>query len=136
MKKQDSGFGIQDSENPSPVTRHPLAPALILAAALALAGCDYLPFGYTPIKDIIAAPASFEGKEVKIKGKVKNAVQLPGLKAYTLEDETGRMTITVVTEGQLPAANAEVALKGTVKSTMIVGGATLGLRIEEMKRLR
>jgi RecJ-like exonuclease len=104
--------------------------------AITMAGCDYSPFGYTPIKDIIAAPASFEGKEVKIKGKVKNAVQLPGLKAYTLEDETGRMTITVVTEGQLPTANAEVALKGTVKTTLIVGGATLGLRIEEMKRLR
>lgn len=119
-----------------PVTGHWSGFIVMALVAITMAGCDYLPFGYTPIKDIIAAPASFEGKEVKIKGKVKNAVQLPGLKAYTLEDETGRMTITVVTEGQLPAANAEVALKGTVKTTLIVGGATLGLRIEEMKRLR
>lgn len=118
------------------VTSHWSRLIVMALVAITMAGCDYSPFGYTPIKDIIAAPASFEGKEVKIKGKVKNAVQLPGLKAYTLEDETGRMTITVVTEGQLPAANAEVALKGTVKTTMIVGGATLGLRIEEMKRLR
>ena len=40
-------------------------------ATVMLAGCDYLPFGYTPIKDIVAAPANFDGKEVKLKGKVK-----------------------------------------------------------------
>jgi hypothetical protein len=108
---------------------------IALFAAVALAGCDYLPFGYTPIKEIVAAPGNFESKEVKIKGKVTEAIKLPILgQAFILRDEGGE--ITVITNGTLPSANAEVALTGTVKSTAIVGGQSLGLRVEETKRLR
>ena len=106
-----------------------------LLAALALAGCDYLPFGYTPIKDIVAAPATFEGKEVKLKGTVRDAVKLPILgQVFTLHDEGGEIAVT--TRGALPAAGAEVAVKGTVKSAVIIGGQSLGLRVEESQRLR
>lgn len=101
--------------------------------ALALAGCDYLPFGYTPVKDIAAAPANFEGREVRLKGKAGNIVKLMGLQAFTLQDGTGE--ITVMTQGELPKAGATVALKGTVKSAVIIGGQSLGLRVEETKRL-
>ena len=111
------------------------AAALAMAGILVLAGCDYLPFGYTPIKDIVAAPANFEGTEVKLKGKVREAIKLPILgQVFTLHDEGGEIAVT--THGALPAANAEVALKGTVKSAVIIGGHTLGLRVEETKRLR
>ena len=109
--------------------------ALSVGCAVALAGCDYLPFGYTPIKDIVAAPASFEGKEVKLKGKVRDAIKLPILgQVFTLHDEGGEIAVT--THGALPAADAEVALKGTVKSAVIIGGQSLGLRVEESRRLR
>ncbi len=106
-----------------------------MAAVIVLAGCDYLPFGYTPIRDIIAAPANFEGKEVKVKGRVKDAIKLPILgKAFTLQEDGAE--ITVMTEGTLPSMNAEVALKGTVRSAVIIGGQSLGLRVEEIRRLR
>ena len=105
-----------------------------MVLTVAMGGCDYLPFGYTPIKDIKAAPAQFEGKEVKIKGRVKSIVKLLGVKAFSLQDETA--DILVVTEGELPAENAEVALKGVVRSAVIVGGASLGLKVDETKRLR
>ncbi|MBI4205846.1 MAG: hypothetical protein HY527_12545 [Betaproteobacteria bacterium] len=108
---------------------------VVAFAALVLAGCEYLPFGYTPIKDIVAAPGSFESREVKIKGKVTEAIKLPILgQAFILRDESGE--ITVITQSTLPSANAEVALTGTVRSTAIVGGQSLGLRVEETKRLR
>jgi len=109
--------------------------SIALLAAIALAGCDYLPFGYTPIKDILAAPASFEGKEVKLKGKVKDIIKLPilNVKMYTLQDETGEIGITTL--GELPAADGTVALKGTVKSAVIVSGQSLGAHVEETKRL-
>lgn len=108
---------------------------IALIAALLLAGCDYLPFGYTPIKDIVAAPGKFESQEVKVKGKVTEAIKLPILgQAFILRDEGGE--ITVITRGTLPSADAEVALTGIVKSTAIVGGQSLGLRVEETKRLR
>jgi hypothetical protein len=102
-------------------------------AVLLLAGCDYLPFGHTQVKDITAAPANFEGREVRLKGKVVSIVKLMGLKAYTLQDATGE--ISVLTEGELPHSGATVALRGTVKSAVIIGGQSLGLRVEESRRL-
>jgi len=108
--------------------------ATVLAMTLPLGGCDYLPFGYTPIREITTAPGQFEGKEVKLKGQARGTLSLLGLRAYTLSDETGE--IPVVTPGSLPAENAEVAIKGIVKSAVIVGGSSLGLRVEESKRLR
>ena len=115
----------------SRVTSH----AFIMVLALSLAGCDYLPFGYTPIKDIIAAPANFEGREVKIKGTVKDVMKLPILgQAFVLQEEGA--DVSVMTQGTLPKMNSEVALKGTVKSAAIIGGQSLGLRVEETKRLR
>ena len=107
-----------------------LATVLVLAAG----GCDYLPFGYTPIREITAAPAQFEGKEVKIKGRARSIVKLLGVRAFSLQDETG--DITVVTDVELPAENAEVALKGVVRSAVIVGGVSLGLKVDETERLR
>lgn len=108
--------------------------SLLLACAAALGGCDYLPFGYTPIREVTAAPGQFEGKEVKLKGRATGTLKLLGLKAYTLRDDTGE--IAVVTPGDLPAENTEVVIKGIAKSAVIVGGASLGLRVEETKRLR
>jgi hypothetical protein len=107
---------------------------VMFLAAVTLSGCDYLPFGYTPIREITAAPGQFEGREVRLKGKATGTLKLFGLKAYNLRDETGE--IAVVTPGDLPAENSEVVIKGIVKSAVIVGGSSLGLRVEESKRLR
>ncbi len=115
----------------SPIMRR-AATALALVAALALVGCDY--FGFTPIKEIVATPGQFDGKEVKIKGKVESPVQVLGLKTFTVKDEGGDITVT--TDGTLPSAGAEVAVKGTVKSAVIVNGKAAGLRVEETQRLR
>lgn len=109
--------------------------AVSAAAAILLAGCDYLPFGYTPIREIAAAPGKFEGREVKVKGKVVDAIKLPILgQSFVVRDETGEVTVT--TNGTLPAPSTEVALTGIVKSAAIIGGQSIGLRIEETKRLR
>ena len=107
---------------------------LIVAAFVAatVAGCNY--FGFTSIKDIVAAPGPFEGKEVKIKGKAANPVQLLGVRTFSIKDEGGE--ITVSTSGSLPAEGADVAVKGTVKSAIIVGGKAAGLHVTETERLK
>jgi hypothetical protein len=110
-----------------------LGTAMMVAAVLMLPGCDYMPFGYTPIRDIVTAPAQFEGKEVKLKGRVKSTVKLLGVQVYKLQDETGEITVST---NALPAENSEVAVKGIVKSAVIVGGEALGLRLDETQRLR
>jgi hypothetical protein len=111
-----------------------LGGTLAVACALALAGCDYLPFGYTSVKEITAAPARFEGEVVKIKGHAEGATSVMGFRAFLLRDDTGE--IVVVTTGELPASGESVALKGTVRSAVIIGGSSVGLRVEETKRLR
>lgn len=105
----------------------------ILAGLLLLSGCDYLPFGLTPIKKIVSAPAQFEGKEVRVKGKVKDITKIPlvDLKMYVLDDGSGE--VTVVAES-LPAVNENVTVKGVVESMAIMGGESIGLRIKETKR--
>jgi len=122
------------AHHPLPITHHGFFFALVLAASLLLSGCDYLPFGYTPIKEIVATPGPFEGKEVRIKGKARNPIQLLDLRTFIVQDETGEIAVT--TAGSLPAAGADVAVKGLVKSAIIVSGKSIGLRVEETQRLR
>jgi hypothetical protein len=118
------------SSHRSLVTSHTLLAALALASVLA--GCA---LGYTRVREIMAAPDGFVGKEVRLQGTVGKAIDPPRPQAYMLRDETGE--IMVVTQGQLPAQDSEVALRGIVKSTVVRGTRwTLDLRVEETERLR
>jgi hypothetical protein len=107
---------------------------LVLCLMVLLDGCDWLPFGYTTIKEITAAPENFESKEVKIRGKVSSVIKLPlfDVKAYRLRDDTGE--INVGTLGDVPAVNDQLTLRGTVKSTAMFNGHSLDLRVEEIRR--
>lgn len=109
---------------------------LLMAALLVtLCGCDYFPFGYTAIGDIVQNPANYQGKEVKVKGTVSNVLKIPFVefKVYTVKDEGGELT--VLTDAQLPALNQKIALRATIDSTAIVGGEAVGLKLKEVKRL-
>lgn len=105
-----------------------------LAGLLLLSGCDYLPFGQTPIKDIVAAPTEFEGKEVRIRGKVKDVTKVPliDLSMYVVDDGSGE--VTVIAHDTLPAVNDTVNVRGVVESAAILGGQSIGLRIKEKMR--
>jgi hypothetical protein len=110
--------------------------ASVLLAVLPLilvAGCDRLKPA-TPIKEVLAAPAGFEGREIRLKGKVKEITKIPliELKVYTLADDTGEIAVT--TDGALPAQGVEVRLTGRVESAAIIGGQSLGLRVREIQR--
>ena len=101
-------------------------------AAITVAGCAS---GYTRVRDIMAAPDGFVGKEVRLQGTVGKAIDPPRPQAYMLRDESGE--IMVMTRGELPAQDSEVALRGIVKSTVVRGTRwTLDLRVEETQRLR
>ncbi len=106
----------------------------VLAGLFLLSGCNYLPFGQTPLKEIVAAPAQFEGKEVRIRGKVKDVTKIPliDLSMYVVDDGSGE--VTVIAQDKLPAVNDTVNVTGVVESAAIVGGQSIGLRIKELKR--
>lgn len=116
----------------SVVVRHALAAALAVLTATALAGCAG---GYTRVRDIKAAPESYIGKEVRLQGTVGKAVDPARPDAYVLRDRSGE--IMVVTRGELPAQDSEVALRGFVRSVVTRGaGWSVDLRVEETERLR
>jgi len=109
-----------------------LAMALALLCAIALAGCAW---GYTRVREIKAAPEGFVGKEVRLQGTVGKAIDPPRPQAYMLRDPSGE--IMVVTRGELPAQDSEVALMGIVRITVDRGaGWSLDVRVEETERLR
>lgn len=101
----------------------------------ALAGCASLPFGYTQIREITAAPASFVGKEIKIRGKVKSLTRIPLLEIgmFTLDDGTGE--ILVIPAGTVPAEQEVVTISGKVESLAIIGGRSIGLHFKETGRM-
>jgi len=106
--------------------------ALALATAIALTGCAA---GYTRVREIKAAPDSFIGKEVRLQGAVGKAVDPARPDAYLLRDGSGE--IMVVTRGELPAQDSEVALRGIVRSVVTRGARwSVDLRVEETERLR
>ena len=106
-----------------------------LIAIGCLPGCDYLPFGYTKIGEIVAKAAQFEGREVKIRGKVMDTSKIPllNIKSYSLQDDTG--TIIVITPGPLPAIGQEIGIRGFAENMLIVGGQSFGLTFKETTRL-
>ena len=106
-----------------------------LAAALALAaGCAQMGIGVTNVADIKRSPASYEGKEVVIKGTVRDVTKLPivELKSYVLADASGEMTVT--TKGVPPAKGDKLIVRGQVASAAIVGGHSFGLHLGERER--
>jgi hypothetical protein len=102
---------------------------------LFLAGCDYLPFGFTPIGEIARNPGSFEGKTIKVRGEVTEVTQIPflELKVYVLRDDSGE--ILVFTMGTLPALHEQTAIKAQVKTMAIINEQSFGLHLVEIERL-
>jgi hypothetical protein len=108
----------------------------LLAAGLALcAACDLLPVGYAELGAITADPAAFEGREVKIRGRVTDVVKLPllDIAGYVLDDGTG--TVLVLQPERLPARGERVALRARVDNLLILAGQGYGTLLQEVARL-
>ena len=105
---------------------------VVLMAAATLGGCDYI--GVTPIKEIVAAPANFDGKEVKLRGVVKDTTRIPlvNIKSYVLKDDSGE--INIHTEADLPRMNEKISVKAKVQNVAIIKGESIGMTLTEIER--
>lgn len=105
-----------------------------LLVPLALTGCEGLAFGYTKIGDLLGNPSQYDGREVRIRGKVIDVMKLPFLetKLYVVKDDTGE--ILVVTTAGTPGMGSEVRVKGVVDTTAIIGDKSVGLHLRESQR--
>ena len=112
----------------------PVVARIVLALGLAAAGCASVGIGVTSVAEIRRSPASFEGKEVTVRGTVNEVTKLPivEVKSYTVLDSTGEIRVT--TRGVAPAKGERVVVRGVVSSTAIVGGHSMGMHLSERER--
>ncbi len=88
----------------------------------------------TPIHEVNASPAGFDGKEVNFKGITKEPTRIPliDLKAYSLEDESGK--ITILTSTELPRMGIEIIVRVRIENLAIIQGEAVGTTVIELKR--
>jgi len=102
--------------------------------SLSLAGCDQFGLGLTAIGDIQSASASFEGKDVVVRGVARQAVKIPlvDTKIYRLKDDSGE--IMVWSNAATPADGEELIVRGRVDNALILDGRGFGLALREQER--
>lgn len=105
-----------------------------LVVPLVLMGCESLEFGYAKISDLLKNPSQYDGKEVKIKGKVIDVMKLPlfETRLYMVKDDTGEILVTTGTT--TPGMGTEVRVKGVLDTMAIVAGKSIGLHLKESQR--
>lgn len=87
------------------------------------------------VSKILASPAEWEGRQVRLKGTVSGlfSVAFVDHKVYSLKDETGEITVLAMV--QAPALGERVAITGVAKNLVMIGTFSTGLVIYEKARL-
>lgn len=111
------------------------AAVVLTVASLFLGGCDYLPIGCVSISDIVANPAQYEGKTVKVRGIVSGVTKIPfvDIQYYSLADNGSQ--ITVFPGGALPVVQANITVIGLLENITIIGNQGFGVHLKETKRV-
>ena len=105
-----------------------LARAAATLGVVLLAGCA----GVTPISELLQNSSKYNGKEVRIKGEVKESAGLLGRGAYQVKDKTG--TLTVVSEtGAPPPTGSTVGVKGVFQALLTFGSKSLAVLKEKSR---
>ena len=108
---------------PRIVGRTALAGALVL-----LAGCASV----TPIGELLQNSSKYNGKEVRIKGEVKESAGLLGRGAYQVKDGTG--TLTVISETSAPPpSGSTIGVKGVFQALLTLGSKSLAVLKEHSR---
>jgi hypothetical protein len=115
---------------PSPAFQRPrIAHRAVLAGALILlAGCASV----TPIGELLQNSSKYNGKEVRIKGEVKESAGLLGKGAYQVKDDTG--TLTVISETSAPPpSGSTIGVKGVFQALLTFGSKSLAVLKEHSR---
>ena len=111
----------------------PIIRLLLLAVSgavlLAGLGCQS---GVTPIKTLLDDPTRFDGKVVRIAGKVGLSAGALGYGAYQVDDGTG--TLSVVSQaGGAPREGAQVGVEGAFKAVFTLGSRSAAVLMEKRR---
>jgi hypothetical protein len=95
--------------------------ALLVLASVISTAC-----GARTINHVLADPARYRDREVKLSGSVTDSYSFVGQGAYQLDDNTGKLWI--VSNKGVPRRGARVTVKGTVREGFSLG--SLGDRVK------
>lgn len=111
------------------VAARAIGSAAILAGSFFLAGCA----GTRPIGHLLDDPYRFDGKVVRVEGRVSQAAGALGYGAYRIDDGTG--ALYVVSDGRgVPREGARVRVKGRFESVLTVGRTSVAGLLEKRRR--
>jgi hypothetical protein len=100
----------------------------VAAGLLLLAGCASV----TPISELLQNSSKYNGKEVRIKGEVKESAGLLGKGAYQVKDDTG--TLTVISETSAPPpTGSTIGVKGVFQALLTFGSKSLAVLKEKSR---
>jgi hypothetical protein len=88
----------------------------------------------TPIHEVNTSAAGLDGKEVNLRGVTKEPTRIPliDLKAYSLQDESGK--ITILTGAELPRMGIEITVRVRIENLAIIQGEAVGTTVIELQR--
>ena len=115
------------SSTARPTTR--LVRTSMAAGLLALlAGCASV----TPISELLQNSTKYNGKEVRIKGEVRESAGLLGKGAYQVKDATGTLTVLSETSAPPPTGSV-VGVKGVFQALLTFGSKSLAVLKERSR---
>lgn len=106
----------------------PVRALVVSALVLALSGCA----SATPIGELMDDPFRFDGREVTVRGEVRESLGFLGPGIYRVEDDTGSLPV-VSEEGGAPRSGADVRVRGTFRAAFTVAGRSLAVLVEERR---
>jgi hypothetical protein len=98
---------------------------------LLISGCA----GVTPIRDLLNDPSRYDGKTVRIQGKVKGSVGGLGIGAYEVTDQTGTLAV-VSDQSDPPRSGTDIGVKGRFDALLNLGFRSVSVLREESRSLR
>jgi hypothetical protein len=103
--------------------------AAVVATAALLSGCA-LTARRPTVQELKYNPGRYYDRTVSIDGVVTSSWGLSLFKMYKIDDGTGEV-IVVGRGGRAPTRGAHVRVRGRVNDIATLGGASLGLHIQE-----
>ena len=105
-----------------------LSPAAFAAALLLLAACS----STMSIGKLLDDPARYDGKQVRIEGRVTRGVGLLGRGAYEVADGTGELPVVSQLVGA-PREGARVGVEGIFRSVFTFGDRSGAVLLERSR---
>jgi hypothetical protein len=118
--------------SPSFARRLAMLAVLAFAPVFILYGCNEEDAKTTPISTLMADPAQYDDKTVRIAGEVEDSAGVLGVGTYTINDGTGSIRV-LAKSGGVPSSGTRVGVEGEFDSAYTFGDDT-GAVIVEAKR--